>query len=133
MTMVNDSVANLLAAISNGQRARLTTVTVGSSKLLKNVLTVLKSEGYVNDFSEEKGKFVSGQIKIELRYVDGQPVLKEVKKVSKSGRRVYKSIQDLPKHYNGLGISILSTSKGVMSDHEARQKNVGGEILCTLF
>lgn len=133
MTMVNDSVANLLAAISNGQRARLTTVTVGSSKLLKNVLTVLKSEGYVNDFSEEKGKFVSGQIKIELRYVDGQPVLKEVKKVSKSGRRVYKSIKGLPKHYNGLGISILSTSKGVMSDHEARQKNVGGEILCTLF
>lgn len=133
MTMVNDSVANLLAAISNGQRARLTTVTVGSSKLLKNVLTVLKSEGYVNDFSEEKGKFVSGQIKIELRYVDGQPVIKEFKKVSKSGRRVYKSIEDLPKHYNGLGISILSTSKGVMSDHEARQKNVGGEILCTLF
>ncbi len=129
----SDSLAEMLAVIRNGQQAGLATVSCKSSSQRKNVLEVLKREGYINEFSEEKNEAGFAVIKIELKYFEGKPVIKVIRRVSKPGRRVYKSIKDLPKFYNGLGISIVSTSKGVMSDYEAQIANVGGEVLCNVF
>jgi len=103
------------------------------SRLRANVLDVLKREGYIRDFRKEKCADGFDALHIELKYYEGKPVIKEIKRVSKPGRRVYYKIKDLPKVYNGLGISVLSTPKGVLSDQEARTQNVGGEVLCTVF
>ncbi len=107
-------------------------VSVPSSKMRERVLEVLHKEGYIRGFAtiEKDGK---SEIEVELKYFDGQPVIKEINRVSKPGRRVYASVDALPSVFNGLGISILSTPKGVMSDQEARAQNVGGEVLCTVF
>ncbi|HLF59086.1 MAG TPA: 30S ribosomal protein S8 [Alphaproteobacteria bacterium] len=132
MTM-SDPLGDLLTRIRNGQRAGLAEVDSPASNLRGNVLTVLKKEGYIRDFSETKSDRGHPGYKIELKYYEGQPVIREIARVSKPGRRVYSKIKDLPRYYGGLGIAILSTPRGVMSDAEARALNVGGEVLCRVF
>ena len=131
MTM-SDPLGDMLTRIRNGQRARQAVVASPASKIRTNVLEVLKREGYIRDFSMDASK-PGGEITVELKYHEGTPVIKEINRVSKPGRRVYSKIADLPRYYNGLGISILSTPRGVMSDGEARTANVGGEVLCRVF
>ena len=132
MTM-SDPLGDMLTRIRNGQRARQAVVTLPASKLRANVLEVLKREGYIRGFTSEYVRTVVAEIKIELKYVDGEPVIREIARVSKPGRRIYSGIVDLPRFYNGLGIAILSTPRGVMSDNEARAAKVGGEVLCQVF
>lgn len=129
---MNDLLSDMLTRIRNGQKARLARVSAPASKLLGNVLDVLTREGYIRGYErrDEDGK---GYYDIELKYFEGQPSIKEIKRVSKPGRRVYTAIKDIKPVYNGLGIAILSTSVGVLSDYEARQKQVGGEYLCKVF
>jgi len=129
---MNDLLSDMIARIKNGQKARLAQVSCRASKLSANVLEVLKNEGYIRDY-RMIGEGNIRDIEIDLKYHEGEPVIKEIKRVSKPGRRTYESIKDLPKFFNGLGIAILSTSKGVMSDFEARNANVGGEVLCSVF
>jgi len=130
---MTDPLGDMLARIRNGQSARLAYVISPASTLRINVLEVLKNEGYIRDYSQEDVKPGISEIKIELKYSNNIPVIKEVKRKSKPGRRVYSSISELKKVYNGLGIAILSTPKGVMSDYNARIANVGGEVLCCVF
>jgi small subunit ribosomal protein S8 len=103
------------------------------SRLRANVLDVLKREGYIRNFSTSLVRPGISELLIELKYAGGEPVIREISRISKPGRRVYSKIKDLPRVYNGLGISILSTPRGVLSDHEARVANVGGEVLCRVF
>jgi small subunit ribosomal protein S8 len=130
---MNYRLADMFAQIRNGQQARLAQVHVQASKLLGNVLEVLKKEGFISDFKKVENEKNQPQYKIDLKYHEGEHVIKEIVCISKPGRRVYCEISKLPKYYNGLGIAILSTSKGVMSDFDARQANVGGEVLCSVF
>jgi small subunit ribosomal protein S8 len=132
MTM-SDPLGDMLTRIRNGQRARQAVVASPASKIRANVLEVLKREGYIRDFSRENVRPGVSELRIELKYVDGDPVIREIARVSKPGRRIYSRISDLPRSYNGLGISILSTPRGVMSDNEARAAKVGGEVLCRVF
>ena len=132
MTM-SDPLGDMLTRIRNGQRARQAVVTLPASKLRANVLEVLKREGYIRGFTSEYVRAGVAEIKIELKYVDGEPVIREISRVSKPGRRIYSGIVDLPRFYSGLGIAILSTPRGVMSDNEARAAKVGGEVLCQVF
>lgn len=129
---MNYRLADMLAQIKNGQQARLAEVKVQASNFLGNVLEVLKNEGFINDYQKVANDNKS-EFKIDLKYHEGERVIKEIVCISKPGRRVYCEISKLPKYYNGLGIAILSTSKGVMSDFDARQANVGGEVLCSVF
>lgn len=132
MTMT-DPLGDMLTRIRNGQRAGKTTVTSPASKLRANVLEVLKREGFIRDFSERNVRTGISEIDIELKYHEGDPVIREISRVSTPGRRVYSGVKKLPLVYDGLGISILSTPRGVLSDSEARDQNVGGEILCKVF
>ncbi len=132
MTM-SDPLGDMLTRIRNGQRARKSQIAAPFSKLRLNVLDVLKREGYIRDFRTEKDMKGFDSIAIELKYFEGQPVIREISRVSTPGRRVYSKIKELPRYYNGLGITILSTPRGVMADHEARDANVGGEVLCRVF
>jgi len=132
MTM-SDPLGDMLTRIRNAQRAQKVSVISPASKLRTNVLEVLKREGYIRGFSREELTPGIAELKIELKYHEGRAVIREISRVSKPGRRVYSKIKDLPKVYNGLGISILSTPKGVMSDTEARAANIGGEVLCRVF
>ncbi len=129
---MNDLLSDMIARIKNGQKARLAQVKCRASKLSANVLEVLKSEGYIRDYrivSDGNKK----DIEVDLKYHEGEPVIRKIVRESKPGRRDYTSIKKLPKFFNGLGIAILSTSKGVMSDFDARSAGVGGEILCSVF
>jgi small subunit ribosomal protein S8 len=131
--MMTDPIGDMLTRIRNGQRAHKAAVNSPASKLRANLLDVLQREGYIRgytQFEENEGK---PELSIELKYHEGEPVIREISRVSKPGRRVYSSIKDLPTIYNGYGISILSTPQGVMSDSEARIANVGGEVLCRVF
>ncbi len=130
---MTDPISDMLARIRNGQQAKLYTVSSPASKLRKGVLEVLKGEGYINSYTEAEDENGKPCLHIELRYVDGSPVIREMKKISKPGRRVYSGIDNLKKFYNGLGIAILSTSRGVLSDYDARKQGVGGEVLCCVF
>ena len=130
---MSDPVADLLTRIRNGQQAKKDTVTAPASNIRENVLGVLEREGYIRGFERYNVRTGIDEIKIELKYYDGEPVIREINRVSRPGCRVYSKIKDLPKVYNGLGIAILSTPRGVMSDAEAREANVGGEILCQVF
>ena len=132
MTMT-DPLGDMLTRIRNGQRARQAVVASPASKIRANVLEVLQREGYIRGFTREDLRPGVAELKIELKYVDGEPVIREISRVSKPGRRIYSKIADLPRSYNGLGISILSTPRGVMSDNEARAAKVGGEVLCRVF
>ena len=129
----NDALSDMLARIKNAHKARKSFTSCYKSKLNLNVLTVLKEEGYIRDFKNIEVREGISNIQIDLKYYNGDPVIKNIKRVSKPGIRVYSKISDLPKIYGGLGISILSTPKGVMSDSQARKNNVGGEILCEVF
>ena len=129
----NDALSDMLARIKNAHKARKSNTSCYKSKLNSNVLTVLKDEGYIRDFRDIEVRKGINNIQIELKYYNGTPVIKNIKRVSKPGIRVYSKISDLPKIYGGLGISILSTPKGVMSDNQARKNNVGGEVLCEVF
>ena len=129
----NDALSDMLARIKNAHKARKSFTSCYKSKLNLNVLTVLKDEGYIRDFKNVEVRKGIFNIQIDLKYYNGDPVIKNIKRVSKPGIRVYSKISDLPKIYGGLGISILSTPKGVMSDNQARKNNVGGEILCEVF
>lgn len=132
MTMT-DPLGDMLTRIRNGQRARKSMVTSPASRLRTNVLEVLKREGFIRSFSQREVRRGISEIEIELKYHEGDPVIREISRVSKPGRRVYSGIKDLPRVYDGLGISILSTPRGVLSDSEARDQNVGGEVLCRVF
>jgi small subunit ribosomal protein S8 len=132
MTM-SDPLGDMLTRIRNGQRARQAVVAAPASHFRANVLEVLRREGYIRGFSREQIRPGVSELKIELKYVDGEPVIREIARVSKPGRRVYSKLAELPRVYNGLGISILSTQRGVMSDNEARAAKVGGEVLCRVF
>src|ERR1700689_4737719 len=132
MTM-SDPLGDMLTRIRNGQRARQAVVAAPASKHRANVLEVLKREGYIRGYSREQVRPGVAELKIELKYVDGEPVIREISRVSKPGRRIYSRVADLPRFYNGLAIAILSTPRGVMSDNEARAANIGGEIICRLF
>ena len=129
----NDSLSDMLARIKNAHNANKTFTSCYKSKLNLNVLSVLKDEGYIRDFQDVESRKGFNNIKINLKYHNGTPVIKKIKRISKPGIRIYSKINDLPKSYGGLGISILSTPKGVMSDQKARDNNVGGEILCEVF
>ncbi|MDE2514266.1 MAG: 30S ribosomal protein S8 [Alphaproteobacteria bacterium] len=130
---MTDPLGDLLTRIRNAQQARKATVQSPASKIRANVLEVLQREGYIRGYSRGEVRPGVAELTIELKYVDGEPVIREITRVSKPGRRVYSRIADLPRVYNGLGISILSTPKGVMSDNEARAANLGGEVLCRVF
>jgi small subunit ribosomal protein S8 len=129
---INDPVGDLLTRIRNGQRARKDSVLTPASKLRTRVLDVLQREGYIRGYSDEVLNEHPG-IRIELKYFEGQPAIQHIARVSKPGRRVYSGSKDLPRVRNGLGITIVSTPKGVLSDAEAREQNVGGEVLAEVF
>ena len=129
----NDSLSDMLARIKNAHRANKAFTSCYKSKLNMNVLSVLKDEGYIRDFQDVELRKGINNIKIDLKYYNRTPVIKKIKRISKPGIRVYSKINELQKSYGGLGISILSTPKGVMSDQKARDNNVGGEILCEVF
>ena len=129
---VTDPLGDLLTRIRNGQRARKDSVLSPASKLRTRVLDVLQREGYIRGYSEEQMGPAAG-VRIELKYFEGQPAIKHVARVSKPGRRIYSGSQDLPRVMNGLGITIVSTPRGVLSDAEAREQNVGGEVLAEVF
>ncbi len=129
---VTDPLGDLLTRIRNGQRARKDSVLSPASKLRVRVLDVLQREGYIRGYSEEEMGPAKG-VRIELKYFEGQPAIKHVARVSKPGRRVYSGSTELPRVMNGLGITIVSTPRGVLSDAEAREQNVGGEVLAEVF
>ena len=129
----NDSLSDMLARIKNAHRANKSFTSCFGSKLNSNVLSVLKEEGYIRDFQSVKVRKGIENIKIDLKYYNGVPVIKKIKRISKPGIRVYSKIKELNRPYGGLGISIISTPKGVMSDQQAKANNVGGEILCEVF
>ena len=130
---MSDTLGDMLTRIRNGQTTNKKVVDAPASRFRKNVLEVLKREGFIRNFEEKEKRPGINFFEIELKYYNGKPVISEIKRVSKPGRRVYSSIKNLQKTYNGLGISILSTPRGVMSDNEAREANVGGEVLCTIY
>ncbi|MGB6757516.1 MAG: 30S ribosomal protein S8 [Xanthobacteraceae bacterium] len=129
---MNDPVGDLLTRIRNAQMRNKSKVSSPGSKLRESLLEVLKNEGYIRGYAvvEKDGR---SELEIELKYFDGAPVIREIERVSKPGRRVYTSVRNMPRINNGLGVTIVSTPKGVMADHDARDANVGGEILCTVF
>ena len=129
---MSDPLADMLTRIRNGQMARLMEVSSPASKLRANVLNVLKDEGYIRDFERLEVEVGKPELKIQLKYYDGKPVIKTIERVSCPGRRVYSGIKELPNVSSGLGIVILSTPQGVISDSRARELKVGGEILCNV-
>jgi small subunit ribosomal protein S8 len=130
---LSDPIGDLLTRIRNGQKAGLASIVTPASRQRENLLKVLEREGYIRGFARYNSRPGIDEIKIELKYHEGEPVISRILRVSKPGRRVYSKVKDLPKVFNGLGISIVSTPRGVMSDSEARVANVGGEVLCQVF
>lgn len=130
---MSDQIGDMLTRIRNGQAAKLAVVECPSSNYRKRVLDVLQKEGFIRGYSEAQAAGTLPVLNIELKYYEGDAVIKRIDRVSKPGRRVYARIKDLDRVYNGLGVSILSTPRGVMSDNEARAANVGGEVLCRVF
>ena len=128
---MNDPIGDLIARINNAQMRKKPKVSTPGSRLRVSVLDVLKNEGFIRGYAQVDHS--DGRSELELKYFDGEPVIREMSRVSKPGRRVYVAVRNLPRVNNGLGISILSTPKGVMADHDARDANVGGEVLCTVF
>ena len=130
---VNDPLGDMLTRIRNAQMRSKSTVKSPASKLRGWVLDVLKAEGYIRGYESSTDADGKPAFEISLKYFDGEPVIRELKRDSTPGRRVYASVGEMPQVRNGLGVSIVSTSKGVMSDSRARSENVGGEVLCTVF
>ncbi|HEU5273259.1 MAG TPA: 30S ribosomal protein S8 [Xanthobacteraceae bacterium] len=130
---MTDPIGDMITRIRNAQQRAKSKVSTPASKLRERVLEVLKTEGYIRGYATVAHSDGRSEIEIELKYFDGAPVIREIARVSKPGRRVYSSATGLPRINNGLGVAIISTPKGVMADHAARDANVGGEILCTVF
>ena len=130
---MSDTLGDMLTRIRNGQMANLPVVDCPSSKHRKNVLDTLTREGYIRGYTETQKGAGQGMLEIELKYHEGSPAIRKIERVSKPGRRVYTGVEKLPRVFNGLGISILSTPRGVLSDNEARAQHVGGEVLCRVF
>ena len=130
---MTDPLGDMLTRIRNAIGRKKSKVSTPASKLRARVLDVMKAEGYIRDYAQVDFDNGKSEIEIELKYYEGAPVIREISRVSKPGRRVYVSVKSIPHVANGLGVSILSTPKGVMADHEAREQNVGGEILCRIF
>ena len=132
MTIV-DPIGDMFTRIRNGLMRNLKTVNIPSSKFRLKILEILKLEGYINNFYIEKNDNNANNIKVDLKYYEGTPVIKEIKRISKPGRRVYSRATSIPKIQNGLGMAIISTPQGVMSDIQARKNNIGGEVICKVF
>jgi small subunit ribosomal protein S8 len=130
---LNDPLGDMIARIHNAQMRSKSKVSTPASRLRANVLEVLKTEGFIRGYAAVERSNGFSELEIELKYFDGEPVIREISRISKPGRRVYASVRNLPRVNNGLGVAILSTPKGVMADHDARDANVGGEVLCTVF
>ena len=130
---MTDPLGDLIARINNAQMRKKPKVSTPNSRLRVSVLDVLKNEGYIRGYATVEHKDGRSEVEVELKYHEGEPVIREMSRVSKPGRRVYVAVRNLPRINNGLGVAILSTPKGVMSDHDARDANVGGEVLCTVF
>ena len=130
---LSDPLGDMLTRIRNAIGRKKDKVSTPASTLRVRVLDVLKAEGYIRDYSRVDYDNGKSELEIELKYFEGQPVIREIARISKPGRRVYVSVRSIPQVANGLGIAILSTPKGVMADHDARDANVGGEIICTVF
>jgi small subunit ribosomal protein S8 len=130
---VTDPIGDMLTRIRNAQMRRKDTVATPASTLRARVLDVLKSEGFIRGYSEGQADNGAAELTIELKYSDNVPVIREIERVSRPGRRVYASVKNIPSVAQGLGVSILSTPKGVMADHEAKSQNLGGEVLCRVF
>ena len=132
MTLV-DPIGDMFTRIRNGQMRNLNSVNIPASKFRSKILEILKIEGYIKDFYLESNDNNKKVIKVNLKYFEGTPVIKEIKRISKPGRRVYSRATNIPKMQNGLGMAIISTSQGVMSDIEARKNKIGGEVICKVF
>ena len=130
---MNDPLGDMLTRIRNGLMRHKTKVSTPASNLRGRVLDVLQAEGYIRGYSRVDYDNGKSEFEIELKYFEGQPVIRDIARISKPGRRVYSSVKSIPHVANGLGVSILSTPKGVMADHDAREQNVGGEVLCQIF
>lgn len=130
---MNDPLGDMLTRIRNAQMRRKGKVSTPGSRLRAHVLEVLQQEGYIRGFSQTDFGNGRTEFEIELKYYEGQPVIRQIERVSKPGRRVYTAVDAMPRVANGLGITIVSTPKGVMADHAAREQNVGGEVLCRVF
>jgi small subunit ribosomal protein S8 len=130
---MNDPIGDMITRIRNAQMRAKSKVSTPGSKMRASVLEVLKNEGYIRGYAAVDHADGKSELEIELKYFEGEPVIREIERVSKPGRRVYASVRNLPRINNGLGIAILSTPKGIMADHDARDANVGGEILFTVF
>ena len=128
-----DPIADMITRIRNAQLRTLNKVSIPNSKFRARILDVLKEEGYISDYKFLTDKKNKGSLLVDLKYSNGQPVIKEISRVSKPGRRIYTKAESIPKIRNGLGIVIVSTSMGIMSDNDARSKNIGGEIICRVF
>jgi len=130
---LTDPIGDMFSRIRNGQMRSLSSIEIPSSNFRRNILDILKSEGYIKDYYIEKSENNKINLKISLKYYEGNPVIKEIKRISKPGRRVYSKATSIPRVMNGLGVAILSTPKGVMTDTDARKNNIGGEIICRVF
>lgn len=130
---MTDPIGDMLTRIRNAQQRGKNKVLSPTSRLRERVLAVLQQEGFIRGFATTELDGKRAELEIELKYYDGEPVIRDIRRVSKPGRRVYASVDSIPTVFNGLGVSILSTSKGVMSDSDARTNNVGGEVICTVF
>jgi small subunit ribosomal protein S8 len=130
---LTDPIGDMFTRIRNGQMRSLTSVNIPSSNFRRNILEILKIEGFIKDYYIEKSENNKINLKVNLKYYEGNPVIKEIKRISKPGRRVYSRATSIPRVMNGLGLAIISTPKGVMSDTEARKNNIGGEIICRVF
>ena len=130
---LTDPIGDMFSRIRNGQMRSLNSIDIPSSNFRKNILKILKVEGYIKDYYIEKSENNKISLKINLKYYEGDPVIKEIKRISKPGRRVYSRANSIPRVMNGLGLAILSTPKGVMTDAEDKKNNIGGEIICKVF
>ncbi len=129
---VSDAIGDFLTRVRNGQRAKHKIVDTPASKMKEAIASILKEQGFITDY-ERINDSVQGTLRVKLRYHNGAPAIREIKRVSRPGIRRYAAVEDIPRVYNGLGIAIVSTSYGLMTDKQARMKNVGGEILCTVW
>lgn len=130
---MSDPLGDMLTRIRNGQHARHKATRCPASKLRRNVLEVLRNEGFINNYREQANDRGQPELHIELKYDGGQPVIRDMRRVSRPGRRVYSGVRDMPSYYSGLGVTVVSTPRGVMADYIARNENVGGEVLCQVF
>jgi|TARA_B110000438_G_C15816612_1_gene652259 small subunit ribosomal protein S8 len=129
----SDPIADMITRIRNAQLRALNTVNIPNSKFRSKILDVLKDEGYISDYKFVSDKNNKGFLSVDLKYNNGMPVIREITRISKPGRRIYTKADSIPKIQSGLGIAIVSTSMGIMSDNDARSKNIGGEIICKVF